>query len=188
MLDPVVRDMRMARNYMVQTVIQYIFIHRALLDALTELLLDTTARAEVIMSERAQAEAERAEAEAERARLEAEAAEAAALQQIAEARAALEAEEAAAAREREEAARLLAVATYENSVRPAAPPPLALAAGTNATPRPLPPPRWSARPSPTASSCSTTRPSAGHRRISSRSRSGTIATNSRPRITTSASR
>jgi protein tyrosine phosphatase len=37
-IDECVRTMRMCRNYMVQTEVQYIFIYRAVLDALTELL------------------------------------------------------------------------------------------------------------------------------------------------------
>ena len=37
-IDAVIQDMRMSRNFMVQTEIQYIFIYRAVLDALAELL------------------------------------------------------------------------------------------------------------------------------------------------------
>jgi protein tyrosine phosphatase len=44
-VDRCVRDMRMCRNYMVQTEVQYIFIFRAVLDALTELLEGESAKA-----------------------------------------------------------------------------------------------------------------------------------------------
>lgn len=37
-VDRIVHDMRMCRNFMVQTEIQYMFIYRAVLDALSELL------------------------------------------------------------------------------------------------------------------------------------------------------
>jgi hypothetical protein len=44
-IDACVKNMRMARNHMVQTEVQYIFIYRAILDALTELLEGETAKA-----------------------------------------------------------------------------------------------------------------------------------------------
>jgi hypothetical protein len=44
-IDGCVRKMRMCRNYMVQTEVQYIFIFRAVLDALTELLEGESAKA-----------------------------------------------------------------------------------------------------------------------------------------------
>jgi protein tyrosine phosphatase len=37
-VDAIIKDMRLGRNYMVQTEMQYIFIYRAVLDAITELL------------------------------------------------------------------------------------------------------------------------------------------------------
>lgn len=60
-IDAVVKDMRMARNFMVQTEIQYMFIYRAVLDALSELLSGESKKASML--ERAkQAEEEAAEA------------------------------------------------------------------------------------------------------------------------------
>ena len=44
-VDPIVTDMRLARNFMVQTEIQYIFIYRAVFDAVTELYATETAAA-----------------------------------------------------------------------------------------------------------------------------------------------
>eukprot|EP00041_Stephanoeca_diplocostata_P030963 m.950446 g.950446 ORF g.950446 m.950446 type:complete len:352 (+) comp23859_c0_seq20:177-1232(+) len=44
-VDPIVSDMRLARNFMVQTEIQYIFIYRAVFDAVTELYATETAAA-----------------------------------------------------------------------------------------------------------------------------------------------
>ena len=37
-IDEVVRQMRLARNYMIQTEMQFVFVYRTLLDALTTLL------------------------------------------------------------------------------------------------------------------------------------------------------
>ena len=45
-VDDIVYKMRLARNYMVQTEMQYVFVYRAVLDALTELLEDESSKAE----------------------------------------------------------------------------------------------------------------------------------------------
>eukprot|EP00053_Salpingoeca_punica_P024520 m.13501 g.13501 ORF g.13501 m.13501 type:complete len:460 (-) comp6885_c0_seq1:717-2096(-) len=46
-VDEVIKDMRQSRNYMVQTEMQYIFIYRAVLDAITELLSGESKKVEV---------------------------------------------------------------------------------------------------------------------------------------------
>jgi len=38
-LDKIMQDLRMSRNYMVQTVSQYVFVHKVVLDALRNLLV-----------------------------------------------------------------------------------------------------------------------------------------------------
>eukprot|EP00039_Didymoeca_costata_P018750 m.334792 g.334792 ORF g.334792 m.334792 type:complete len:703 (+) comp17440_c1_seq1:161-2269(+) len=77
-IDAIVTDMRMARNFMVQTEIQYMFIYRAVVDALSELLSGESKKASLLEQvkeaeeaaaqalARAAEEAARAEAEREK--------------------------------------------------------------------------------------------------------------------------
>lgn len=82
-VDSIITDMREARNYMVQTEVQYMFIYRAVLDCLTELLADESKKVEATSEDdkalqsaaqaaaQAQEEEQRREqAEIEKARLE----------------------------------------------------------------------------------------------------------------------
>jgi protein-tyrosine phosphatase len=55
-IDEIVRKMRMCRGYMVQTEQQYVFIYRAVVDALTDLLQDESSKSARIL---AQAESEK---------------------------------------------------------------------------------------------------------------------------------
>jgi protein tyrosine phosphatase len=48
-IDEVVRQMRLARNYMVQTEMQFVFVYRTLLDALTTLLEVENAKVRSLM-------------------------------------------------------------------------------------------------------------------------------------------
>ena len=75
LIDNMVKEMRNARNFMVQTVIQYIFIHRAINDGLTQLLSGEHSKATAQQIQKKQQE--EAKAEMEKARIEAEKAEAA---------------------------------------------------------------------------------------------------------------
>ena len=43
-IDDIIRKMRLSRNYMVQTEMQYVFVYRAVLDALTSLLEDESTK------------------------------------------------------------------------------------------------------------------------------------------------
>lgn len=97
-IDGMVTEMRNARNFMVQTVIQYIFIHRAINDGLTQLLSGEHSKASAQQVQKKQQE--EAKAEMEKARVEAEKAEAARQEtlkqeaaEIEEAKKALEGEE-----------------------------------------------------------------------------------------------
>lgn len=47
-VDAIVADMRMCRNFMVQTEVQYMFIYRAVLDAISELLSGESSKAQEI--------------------------------------------------------------------------------------------------------------------------------------------
>jgi protein tyrosine phosphatase len=74
-IDQMVIDMREARNFMVQTVIQYIFIYRCLNDGFTQLLSGEHSKVSAQqMAKQAQAEAQAAMEKAEKAAMEAEAA------------------------------------------------------------------------------------------------------------------
>eukprot|EP00045_Choanoeca_perplexa_P008109 m.74336 g.74336 ORF g.74336 m.74336 type:complete len:700 (+) comp14355_c0_seq1:179-2278(+) len=106
-VDAVINDLRMRRNYMVQTEMQYIFIYRAVYDCLGELLKEETSKAGIAgMDEQAQRELLEAAAAAAKAKQEEDEKEAVA---IAEARKMLEQE--ALAREETSAANAKAVVT-----------------------------------------------------------------------------
>eukprot|EP00040_Diaphanoeca_grandis_P004339 m.28221 g.28221 ORF g.28221 m.28221 type:complete len:713 (+) comp15887_c0_seq1:191-2329(+) len=62
-VDAIVKDMRMARNFMVQTEVQYMFIFRAVLDGITELLTGESSKAEKLEMEKMEMEALKKQAE-----------------------------------------------------------------------------------------------------------------------------
>lgn len=81
-VDKVISDMRQRRCYMVQSEMQYLFIYRCVLDCLSELLRDESAKVDANNSTAAEQEAFKAAAEAaERARKEEEAKEQAAIEE-----------------------------------------------------------------------------------------------------------
>eukprot|EP00730_Choanoeca_flexa_P015723 TRINITY_DN7284_c0_g1_i1.p1 TRINITY_DN7284_c0_g1~~TRINITY_DN7284_c0_g1_i1.p1 ORF type:complete len:715 (+),score=210.31 TRINITY_DN7284_c0_g1_i1:53-2197(+) len=105
-VDKIIHELRMRRNYMVQTEMQYIFIYRAVFDCLSELLKEESAKAGGLstMDKEAQRELQQAAEEAAKAKMAEEEREQKA---IAEARQALEKE--ALAREETSAANAKAV-------------------------------------------------------------------------------
>eukprot|EP00730_Choanoeca_flexa_P003553 TRINITY_DN11441_c0_g1_i1.p1 TRINITY_DN11441_c0_g1~~TRINITY_DN11441_c0_g1_i1.p1 ORF type:complete len:461 (+),score=138.90 TRINITY_DN11441_c0_g1_i1:77-1459(+) len=70
-LDDIVKDLRQARNYMVQTVSQFVFVHKVIMDALRNLLITQQA----LLEKKQMEEAARRKAEEERRKLEQEKAE-----------------------------------------------------------------------------------------------------------------
>jgi protein-tyrosine phosphatase len=100
-VDAIVSEMRMARNVMVQTEVQYMFIYRAVLDCLSELLTGESKKVSAAEMARAAEEAARVEMEkaqeaAEREEREKQAREVEEAAKIEEAKAELAASEAAA--------------------------------------------------------------------------------------------
>eukprot|EP00035_Acanthoeca_spectabilis_P002767 m.89428 g.89428 ORF g.89428 m.89428 type:complete len:944 (-) comp11742_c0_seq1:45-2876(-) len=120
-VDVIVRDMRLSRNFMVQTEIQYIFIHRAVMDAMTELYAEETAKAAILEQSRPSALAkqratvERAEAAAAAARAAAEAE----ARDIEDAKRRLEEDRRQMSSEAEKAADVETMAVTEHSVKAA---------------------------------------------------------------------